>query len=55
MRISAGKRPLGRPERRCGDNIKLHSKETVSKVWNKLIWFRIETSDGFFRTLLRVT
>ena len=47
MRISEGKSPLGRPGRRCGDNIKINSKETVLNLWTTLIWFRIETSGGF--------
>ena len=55
MRRSAGKRPLGRLRRRCGDNVKINSKETGLKVWTKLISFRIDTSGGFLRTLLRVT
>jgi len=46
VRVSAGKRPLGRPGRRCGDKIKINSKETVLKVWTTLMWFRIETSGG---------
>jgi hypothetical protein len=44
---SDGKRPLGRPGRRCGDNIKINLKETVLKLWATLIWFRIDTSGRF--------
>jgi hypothetical protein len=45
--ISGIKRPLGRPESRCGDNIKINFKETGLKVWTTLIWLRIETSGVF--------
>jgi hypothetical protein len=37
---SEGKRPLGRPRRRCVDNIKIDHKEIGS------IWLRTGTSEG---------
>jgi hypothetical protein len=35
-----GKRPLGRPRRRCEDNIQMDTREIG------LIWLRIRTSEG---------
>jgi hypothetical protein len=39
-----GKRPLGRPERRLVDNIKMDLREIDGVVWPELIWLRIGTS-----------
>jgi hypothetical protein len=46
---SEGKRPLGRPRRRCVDNIKIDLREIgwEGVDWIGLIWLRIETSGGF--------
>jgi hypothetical protein len=38
-----GKRPLGRPRRRCVDNIKIDLRED-GMVWTGSIWFRIGTN-----------
>jgi hypothetical protein len=43
-----GKRPLGRPRRRFGDNIKIDLKDIGEVVWSGLIWLRIETSGELF-------
>ena len=39
--ISEGKRPLGRPRRRCEDNIKMDLQEVGWRPWTGLIWLRI--------------
>jgi hypothetical protein len=41
-----GKRPLGRPRRRCEDNIKMDLKKQDGVVWTGLIWFGIGSSGG---------
>jgi hypothetical protein len=42
-----GKRPLGRPRRRCVDNIKMDLTEIgFWMLQTGLIWLRIETSGG---------
>jgi hypothetical protein len=41
-----GKRPLGRPERRWVDNIKIDLREIDGMDWIGLIWLRIGTSGG---------
>jgi hypothetical protein len=43
VRKPEGKRPLGRPRRRCVDNIKMDLTEIG---WIGLIWLRIGTSGG---------
>jgi hypothetical protein len=44
-----GKRSLGRPRRRCVDNIKMwFSERQDGVVWIGSIWLRIGTSGGFF-------
>jgi hypothetical protein len=40
--IPVGKRSLGRPRRRWGNNIKLHRQEVGWETWTGLIWLRIE-------------
>jgi hypothetical protein len=39
------KRPLGRPRRRCVDNIKMDLRE-IEWEWIGLIWLRIGPSGG---------
>jgi hypothetical protein len=41
-----GKRPLGRPRPRLGDNIKMDLEEVEWKACTGLIWLRIGTGDG---------
>jgi hypothetical protein len=41
-----GKRPLGRPRRRCVDNIKMDFREIGWDGMIGLIWLRIGTSGG---------
>jgi hypothetical protein len=41
-----GKRPLGRPKRRCEDNIKRDLREVGWGDWTGLIWLRIWTGGG---------
>jgi hypothetical protein len=41
VRTPEGRIPLGRPERRWEDNIKMDLKETDGVVWAGLIWLRI--------------
>jgi hypothetical protein len=42
-----GKRPIGRPERRWVDNIKIDLKREVCwMIWTGSIWLRIESSGG---------
>jgi hypothetical protein len=45
---TGGKRPLGRPRRRCVDNIKIDLREIGwdGMVWTGSIWLRIGTSGG---------
>jgi hypothetical protein len=38
-----GKRPLGRPRHRRGDNIKMHLQEVGWGVWTGSRWLRINT------------
>jgi hypothetical protein len=40
------KRPLGRPRRRWGGNIKMDIQEVGFGVWTGLSWLRIETGGG---------
>jgi hypothetical protein len=40
------KKPLGRPRRRCADNIKTNLEEIERGTWTGLIWVRIGTSGG---------
>jgi hypothetical protein len=35
------KRPLGRPRRRCEDNIKMDHQKWDVGVWTELSWLRI--------------
>jgi hypothetical protein len=42
-----GKRPLGRPRRRCVNNIKIDLREVL---WIEFIWLRIETIGGVLWT-----
>jgi hypothetical protein len=46
--ISEGKRPLGRPRRRCEDNIKTDLQEVGWRPWTGLIWLRIEAGATYF-------
>jgi len=41
-----GKRPLGRPKRRCEDNIKKDLQEMGCGVWTGSSWLRIGTGGG---------
>jgi hypothetical protein len=41
-----GKRPLGRPRRRCVDNIKMDIRQIGWMLWIGLIWLRIGISGG---------
>ena len=41
-----GKRPLGKPARRCEDNIKRDLQEVGWRTWTGLFWFRIGTGGG---------
>jgi len=41
-----GKRPLGRPRRRCVDNVGMDLQESRVGVWTGLGWPRIETGGG---------
>jgi hypothetical protein len=41
-----GKRPLGRPRRRCSDNIRMDLGEVVwDCMWTGLVWLRIGTGE----------
>jgi len=41
------KGPLGRPKRRCEDNIKMNFQEVGrGEAWTGLIWLRIRTGGG---------
>jgi hypothetical protein len=42
-----GKRSLGRPRRRWGDNIKMDLREIGCGGWTGLNWLRIGRSGGF--------
>jgi len=41
-----GKRPLGRPRNRRGDNIKLDLQELCVGVWKISSWLKIGTGSG---------
>jgi hypothetical protein len=41
-----GKRPLGRPRRRCEDRIKMDLRKLVGDVWSGFTWLRIGTVGG---------
>jgi len=41
-----GRRPLGRPGRRCEGNIKMDLQKVVWRAWNGLIWLRVGTGGG---------
>ena len=41
-----GKGPLGRPRRRCEDNIKMDFQEVGWRVWTGLIWLKIGAGGG---------
>jgi hypothetical protein len=41
-----GKRPLGRPRRRCEDNIKWIFKKWDGEAWSGFLWLRIGTGGG---------
>jgi hypothetical protein len=41
-----GRRPVGRPRRRCVDNIKMDLQEVECGIWTGLGWPRIETDGG---------
>jgi len=41
-----GKRPLGRPTRRCEDNNQTDLQEVWWGAWTGLIWLRIQTGGG---------
>jgi hypothetical protein len=41
-----GKRPLGRPRRRCEYNIRMDLQEVECGVWTGLGWLGIETGGG---------
>jgi hypothetical protein len=43
---SEGRRPLGRPRRRCEDNIKMDLQEVGWGAWTGLMWLRIGTGGG---------
>jgi hypothetical protein len=43
-----GRRLLGRPRRRCEDNIKMDLQEVGWGAWTGLIWLRIGTGYGLF-------
>jgi hypothetical protein len=42
-----GRRPLGRPNNRWEDNIKMGLQEVGGRTWNRLIWLRIGKGAGF--------
>jgi len=49
MRRPDGKRPLGRPRHRWGDNIKIYLKEmgwVTWMAWTGLIWLMIRAHGG---------
>jgi hypothetical protein len=46
VEIPEGKRPLGRPRRRWGDNIKMDLQEVRWGTWTGLIWLRTGAVDG---------
>jgi len=41
-----GKRPLGRPRRRCENNIKMDIQEVGWGTWTGSSWLRIGTDGG---------
>ena len=41
-----GRRPLGRPRRRCVDNIRMDLRRWDVGIWTGLDWLRIETGGG---------
>jgi hypothetical protein len=41
-----GKRPRGRPRRRCEDNIKIDLQEMGRGAWTESSWLRIGTGGG---------
>jgi len=41
-----GQRPLGRPRRRCEDNIKMDLRDVAMWAWTGLICLRIGTGGG---------
>jgi hypothetical protein len=41
-----GRRPLGRPRRRCENNVKMEFREMGRGTWTGLIWLRIWTGGG---------
>jgi len=43
LRKSEGRKPLGRPRRRCVDNIRWMSRRWDVGIWTGLGWPRIET------------
>jgi len=44
--IPEGKRPLGRPRHRWGDNIKMMLRKYGGKVWTGFIWLTTGASGG---------
>jgi hypothetical protein len=46
VRKAEGRRPHGRPNRRCEDNIKIDLQEVGLGAWTGSIWFRIWTGGG---------
>jgi hypothetical protein len=41
-----GKRPLGRPRRRCEDGIRMNLREIGLEVWIGFDWLRTGTASG---------
>ena len=50
MRKLEGKRPLGRPMRRCKDNMKIDFQEVGWGPWTGLMRLRMWTGDGLLST-----
>jgi hypothetical protein len=44
------KRRLGRPKRRCEDNVKIYIKEKDIKMWTGSNWLGVQCNDGFLWT-----
>jgi hypothetical protein len=44
-----GKRLLGRPSRKCEDNIKMDPQKVGCGLWTGSSWFWIETGGGHLR------
>jgi hypothetical protein len=42
---SEGKRPLGKPGRKCKDNVEINPKYGV-RIWTGFVWLRIRTGGG---------